>query len=300
MFTDNDNIDILARLDAMRVQEETARCINYFKRRAPTSSSSSSRGDTLDQSARTAMVQWIQQVQKTLSLNPETVWIAMSYFDRYLSSGRGKSQSVLESRCQFQLAAITCFYTAVKIYEPVVLGLDMLCTICRGTYTEEDVEEMEKDIMKALGWRVACHTPLDVARHLLDLLGEDLPSSITKVLLDDCQKHLDYAMTDMGFSMTKTSVVGISCLAASIVEADESLSLLQKQAIWYDLSDMVDFDLSSAEIMAAQQCLLSSSSRSKVGCSGASKIKLSSSATNITSSIGSSSPVCVSQTARQA
>jgi hypothetical protein len=292
MFTDNNNIDILARLDAMRVQEETARCINYFKRRTPNSR------DTLDQSARTAMVQWIQQVQKTLSLNPETVWIAMSYFDRYLSSGRGKSQSVLKSRCQFQLAAITCFYTAVKIYEPVVLGIDMLCTICRGTYTEADVEEMEKDILKALGWKVACHTPLDVARHLLELLGDDIPSSITKILLDDCQKHLDYAMTDMGFSITKTSVVGISCLAASIAES-ECLSLAHKQAIWYDLSDMVDFDLSSQEIMAAQQCLLSHSSPSKVGYSG-SNFKLSSSSTNITSSVGSASPVCVSQTARQA
>ena len=72
------------------------------------------------------MVKWLQQVQSTLKLNPDTVWIAMSIFDRYLCSGRGGSVRALEDKCKFQLAAITAFYTAVKIHEPVVLGIDML------------------------------------------------------------------------------------------------------------------------------------------------------------------------------
>ena len=99
----------------MRVQEATTRCTNYFKRNNIATSSCADDNTMIDSAAcRKAMASWIQQVQKTLSLSPETVWIAMSFFDRYLSSSKGNSSQVLKSRCKFQLAAITCFYTAVR------------------------------------------------------------------------------------------------------------------------------------------------------------------------------------------
>ena len=111
----------------MRAQGETMKCANYFQNKGA--------GHELNESCRRAMVTWIRQLQKTLNLSPESVWIGMSYFDRYLSSGRGNSKKALKSKRKFQLAAITAFYTAVKIYEPFVLDLDVLTRICRGLYT---------------------------------------------------------------------------------------------------------------------------------------------------------------------
>lgn len=284
-------IGILSRLDAMRVQEETTRCSNYFKR---------TRGD-LNEAARKSMVQWIQQVQRTLSLSPETVWIGMSFFDRYLSSGQGNSMDVLKSRSKFQLAAITAFYTAVKIYEPVVLGIDMLLQICRGTYTESDVLSMEMDILSTLGWRVSVHTPMEFARHLLEMLPEQVDSIIYCSVLEACQEHLDYVITDVHLSCSKPSDVGISCLASSLSESD-LLSLTQKQAIWMQLSELCDFDLSSHEVVGAQQCLMAQLSPCKQNTSSN---KLSQQSSTIFTGYSvdgesTSSPICIVQTARQA
>jgi hypothetical protein len=299
MMTANDNQeDILSRLDAMRVQEATVRCVNYFKQ----GGGDGFEGKVLDPSCRHSMATWIHQVQTTLSLSPESVWIAMHFFDRYLSSGKGDSRRVLTSRNEFQLAAITCFYTAVKIYEPVVLGIDMLVRICRGTYAEEDVARMEKEILTALDWRVSCHTPMDFARTLLELCDEaELPSNVSSSLLERCQEHLNYAVTDLSFSCCKPSVVGISCLASALTESDD-LSLTQKEDLWLRLSDIVDFDLSSQLVLVVQQRLLSNSSPCKPSSSkvNSSPQQTSAPVTAYGTERGSSSPICVTQTARQA
>lgn len=290
MMINDNHTDILSQLDAMKVQEATMICFNYFK----------GNSDCIDELCRKSMVTWIQQVQKTLGLSPETVWIAVSFFDRYLSSGKGNSRGVLRSKCKFQLAAITAFYTAVKIYEPVVLGIDMLIKICRGTYTESDIVSMEKDILTALEWRVSCYTPMDFARSLLQLLhDEEVPLYVSDSLLQACQMHLDHAVTDMHLSChTPASSLGISCLASSLMESD-ALSLAEKQLIWGQFSEICDFDLSSKEVLAAQQCLLSHSSPFKP--SNSSKCTSLLQQSNVTHSANNtSSPICVSKTARQA
>merc|ERR1719203_2014631 len=246
------------------------------------------------------MVTWITQVQRTLSLSSETVWIAMSFFDRYLSSGKGNSQEVLGSKREFQLAAITSFYTAVKIYEPVVLGLDMLVQICRGTYTESDIISMENDILTALNWRVSCHTPMDFARHLLELLPAELSSSDSEILLEGCQRNVDDAVTDIHFSCSTPSTLGISCLASALTTS-RILSLVKKQKIWVRLSELCDFDLSSNQVVTSLQRLLSHALPCKPNSSSKlDKFSQSNAAVLASSMIGSSlsSLVCVTQTAR--
>ena len=115
----NFNASTMDCIEAMRVQEDTTiRCCNYFHR--------TKAGKDVDESSRKAMIEWCQQVQKSLNFSPETVWIAISFFDRYLSSGKGKSGEALDDRYKFQLAAISAFYVAIKIHEPVELNADTL------------------------------------------------------------------------------------------------------------------------------------------------------------------------------
>mmetsp|Transcript_19071 Transcript_19071/g.31102 ORF Transcript_19071/g.31102 Transcript_19071/m.31102 type:complete len:82 (-) Transcript_19071:19-264(-) len=77
----------------------------------------------------------------------------MSILDRYLSSGKGKSAEALQNKHKFQLAAITSFYMAVKLHEPVQLGIDMLVKLCRGFYKESAITSLEQDILHSLEWR---------------------------------------------------------------------------------------------------------------------------------------------------
>ena len=96
--------DALSRLEAIRAQEDAASpCYNYFQR--------SSTADDVDEECRKSMAMWFQQMQQALELNSETAWIATSFWDRYVSSGKGRSQEALEDRHKFQLAGIASFYT---------------------------------------------------------------------------------------------------------------------------------------------------------------------------------------------
>lgn len=285
-----DQCDILDRLHAMMRQERSTRCvINYFRRASR----------DIDASHRAAMATWVRQVQTTLQLSPETVWMAMSFFDRYLSSGRGESREVLKSKCKFQLAAITCFYTAVKIHEPVVLGIDMLLMICRGTYTEKDIVSMERDVLSALEWKVFSPTPMDFARHFVELLPKS-QSHLSKSILDICQEHVDYAIADVYFLECRPSVVGISCLARSLFECS-SLPSPVKIDIWNRLSCISDLDMSHAEIFAAREHLSVNAPVSKpIGSKYDSFLGSSTGKYCYVDDSSTSSPVCVTQAARQA
>ena len=123
MIINDTNDETLSVLAAMRSQEdEVSACYNYLQNSET----------EIDYTCRKSMVTWCQQVQKALKLSPETVWIAISFFDRYLSSGKGKSSAALQDKYTFQLTVITCFYTAVKHSGPIKTGIARAAGIARA------------------------------------------------------------------------------------------------------------------------------------------------------------------------
>ncbi|KAL7538960.1 hypothetical protein ACHAXR_012497 [Thalassiosira sp. AJA248-18] len=296
----NVNHHTLECIEAMRSQEDTSSsCYNYLQ-------SSACNNEDIDEACRKSMVVWCQQVQKALKLSPETVWIAISYFDRYLSSGKGKSQDALENQYKFQLAAITSFYIAVKIYEPVELDVATLAKLCKGYYAESKILSMETDILFALEWRVSCPTPMDFVMHLLELLPEKIS---TEGLLVASQKHVEHTSTDFYFTFCKPSVVGASCLASCLAGTD-ILSSSERQAFWLQIARITDLiDVMEAQNKLSERIPIckpasltkkSSSITSKLSSSITSKVALFTQQRKTAAALGESSPVCITQTARGA
>ena len=227
--------ELISRISAMREQENrTERCQNYF---AFCGSSSD-----VDMSCRKAMANWCFQVADTLKFSHDTVFTTMSFFDRYLSSRRGRSQEALHSRNVFQLAVITCFYTAVKTCEPVELGVDLLAKMCRGFYSEAEIIAMERDILFALDWRVSGPTPMDFVRHLIELLPS-CESSCS--LTENAEKFIDQITFDVQFSLFKPSSVGASCLVSSIAQtncfdSDDLVSFRDRLSRIVDLAEVME------------------------------------------------------------
>ena len=249
------------------------------------------------------MVKWLQQMQFTLNLSPNTVFIAMSIFDRYLCSGRGGSTRALEDKCKFQLAAITAYYAAVKNHEPVVLGIHMLLIVCCHAYTKDDFVSMEMNILSAINWRMSCHTVMDYARTLLELIRKDkhLPSGIANSLLNECEKHMGDVITNISSSCCNQPELGICCVAFSLGE-NKSLSLSEKDAIRIRLTELCDVDLTSEGGAASQQYLTRASpcklnTDSKLGTTPQ---QMPTASIAKYSTAGPSSPTSVSCTARQA
>lgn len=93
----------------------------------------------------------------------------MSILDRYLASPAGAALC-LNSRTQFQLAAMTCLYTAVKVHEPEVMSAELVSNLSRGAHSAKEVEAMETHILSAVGWLVNPPTALSFVRDFLRLL----------------------------------------------------------------------------------------------------------------------------------
>ena len=230
----------LSTIDALRRQEnEVSPCINFINLAT---------NNEIDETCRTSMVVYLQKIGKALRLSPETVWQSISFFDRYLSSGKGKSNGALQDKYQFQLVAISSFYIAVKLYEQVELSVVTLAKLCKGYYAESDILEVEEDILFALEFRLATPTPMEFIRHYIHLLPSDI---IDNKLLKVCEKRVEYTSTDIYFTFCKPSCVGASIMTSILLDQDV-LSSTQRQAFFCKLAKMTDL----IEVMECQKKLV--------------------------------------------
>ena len=79
----------------------------------------------------------------------------MSYLDRYLSKA---GRSGLDKQ-RVQLLALTCTLIAAKFLEVKTPSLDDLCKAAKGKYTKAQLNEMELETLRVLGWELHAVTP---------------------------------------------------------------------------------------------------------------------------------------------
>ncbi|KAL3811065.1 hypothetical protein ACHAXA_009013 [Cyclostephanos tholiformis] len=251
MMTTSDGIYdeacITERINTMRMREEnTPRCHIYFTQE-------------VDSRCRKLMVDWCFAVVDAFALSRETVGVAMSILDRYLSSGKGKSCYALTCTQAFQRTAITSLFMAIKIHEPAVLGLKLLVKLCRGVYRERDIIATENEILFALDWRVyaSSTSPMEYVRHFVQLLPECADAA--DVILENAARRMDVATSDVYFSTHWASSVGVACLAGALDDM-YMISPLDSEALWKKLSNFLDFDIASNEIRQVEKRLNAESS----------------------------------------
>jgi len=274
-----DDDENLTTIEALRRQEDdVSNCMNFI---------SLSTNNEIDETCRTSMVVYLQKIGKALKLSPETVWQSISFFDRYLSSGKGKSNDALQDKYKFQLVAISSFYIAVKLYEQVELSVNTLAKLCKGYYAESDIIDCEEDILFALNFRLATPTPMEFIRHYMHLLPSDI---IDNKLLKECEKRVEYTSTDIYFTFCKPSCVGASVLTSILLDQD-ILSSTQRQTLYLKLAKMTDL----IEVMECQKKLVKPVKPLVSAKKSVFKV-----ATTPIVALGDSSPVSVEKTPRAA
>ncbi len=264
------------RIEAMRSQEESIALIhNYFSKSHP-----------VDVGSRSAMANWCDQIADTMSFSRETVGIAMSYLDRYLSSGKGQSGNSLQNKDRFQLAAIASFYLAIKLNEPIVMGIDYMSRMTRGLYSEEEIAAMERDILFSLDWRMFSPTPFDFLRHLMELLPESVHPSFAEDMLRSAEVKMEFAKSDVFFSSYKPSIVGVGCIMSAMSET-KNLTQMELKGFCVRISTAMHYEQLPAGVLDVQQRFLMNSK----------PLESIVEKTCNTIEEGSFSPVCVSQVA---
>jgi len=96
-------------------------------------------------SMRTILVDWLIEVAEEYKLQPETLYLAVSYIDRFLSV-----MSV--QRAKLQLVGAACMFIASKYEEIYPPDVSEFVYITDDTYTKKQVLRMEHLVLKVLGF----------------------------------------------------------------------------------------------------------------------------------------------------
>lgn len=97
---------------------------------------------------RSILLNWLSEVSEVYQLHRETYYLAMDYFDRYLSTQNEISKQ------QLQLVGITCLFIAAKIEEIYPPKVSDFAYVTDGACTEQQILIKELVILKSLKWNL--------------------------------------------------------------------------------------------------------------------------------------------------
>mmetsp|Transcript_12126 Transcript_12126/g.17971 ORF Transcript_12126/g.17971 Transcript_12126/m.17971 type:complete len:341 (-) Transcript_12126:8-1030(-) len=223
--------EIISQLESMRRQESGPyACRDYFNQQrsdskeckfgTPTplqntkwsNKSSSQQSTPLRPSSRKKMIEWCYQIADQCKFERESIAIAISYLDRFLMTKSGAP--ALYDRKTFQLVAMTCLYTAIKLFEQEVIDPSIVVHLSRGTYTEDDVTGMEMIILSALQWRVQPPTAMAFVGHFLALA--DVTEQTKNLIMEVARVQVENAVIEHNFMNVKPSMIAAASILNTI------------------------------------------------------------------------------------
>jgi hypothetical protein len=212
-----DSTQVFDRINVMKIQEATSyRCSDYLSR-APSNHA--------DIWCRTKMIEWCFQVVDFIEFKRETVIIAVSYLDRFLSSRSERAVRVAEDRKEFQLAMMTALYTAIKLHEPKVIDTDLLVQLSQGGYTRSDFEIMEMDLLTGLNWRLSGPTSISFIEHFAVLLPFEQHNIQMDAVIESAKYQVEKSINCYDLIHHSPSKVAVAALVDGIKKFTTSPSL---------------------------------------------------------------------------
>jgi len=224
--------EIIDQLRVMCLQEESPeyRCRNYIEDGndehdemhcddQPPALAQPSLSRPIDVECRSKMVQWCYQIVDFANFHRETVSIALSYLDRFLSSKHPNARRAIANRKEYQLSCIAALYLAIKMNERTEIDAKNFAELARGTHSECEIVQMESTILSVLDWRMSGPTSFNFLHYLLELGGEAMKSSTVQwsKITDLASYQIQLAVGDNFFVPYQPSLLAV----ASILNALE-------------------------------------------------------------------------------
>jgi len=283
------NTMLVEQLEVMRRQEDTTYfCTDYLEENICP--------QMIDELCRSKMLKWCFQVADCGLCQRETVVVAISYLDRFLSSGTPRAMDVIKTRKTYQLASITTLYMAIKLFEPFELDIAGLVIFCKKAFTIKDFAQMENDILSALNWRVHGPTVISFLEHFFALIPTTSTQNITawQGLIRISKQYTVLTSDDFFFVTQKPSTCAIAIISNSLKHIPHDLlNTSERLDFFLQIANASKIDIQSQEIVLATKRLASipnkiSDVQSKYIDSTKSKV--------LSSKLGNSSPTtCVTR-----
>ncbi|KAF5808961.1 putative cyclin domain-containing protein [Helianthus annuus] len=115
---------------------------------------------------RGVLVDWLVEVAEEYKLLPDTLYLTISYIDRFLSA------NVL-NRQRLQLLGVSSMLIASKYEEISPPHTEDFCYITDNTYTKQEVVKMEADVLKTLKFEMGNPTVRTFLRRCTRVVQED-------------------------------------------------------------------------------------------------------------------------------
>jgi hypothetical protein len=224
--------DVEDILVVMRQQEMTT-----YRRRNYLSGNEGFATHVVDGAWRQRIVEWMYGVVDHCSLRRDSVAIAAYYLDTCVEKG------LVESRQEFQLAAMTALQLAIKLYDSTMVKLDSMVKLGRGLFTEHDVVNMERKIVSSLEWRLHPPTSICFLRQFLRLL----PASVappTRYLIAEVARFIaEISVCLCKFISLPPSMIAYAGMLVAIERIDETtLTVDLRDQIHSAMSKIADLD----------------------------------------------------------
>ena len=123
--------------------------------------------------SRSQIVQWLNDVADYLALPRESVSIAMSLTDRFMSVPSRRAEKALTDVTVYQLVAVSSLFIAAKSDSThCIVDAKTLVNASHESYTQREIVDMESAILQSVEWRVCGTTSWAVAGHAIALLNK--------------------------------------------------------------------------------------------------------------------------------
>ncbi|XP_024013278.1 putative cyclin-A3-1 isoform X2 [Eutrema salsugineum] len=119
---------------------------------------------------RGVLVDWLVEVAEEYKLLSDTLYLAVSYIDRFLSIKTVNRQKL-------QLLGVTAMLIASKYEEITPPNVEDFCYITDNTYTKQEIVKMEADILLALEFELGNPTSNTFLRRFTRVAQEDFKMS---------------------------------------------------------------------------------------------------------------------------
>ena len=166
---------------------------------------------------REKVAQWCYDVADYLEESREIVYIAMNMLDRYIVAS---SHDVMMSKVEYERAAITSFFLAVRISGSSTLGVHDLLQMSRAGIQVKDIISTGTKMLEALSWEHKLVTPSDFVKAMLGLLhcSVDLPTA--RSILENASYLVEISVCDQYFIGIPPSKIAYASLLIVISRRD--------------------------------------------------------------------------------
>jgi hypothetical protein len=179
---------------------------------------------------RLALVDWCYAVVDKCRFSREAVALAMHMVDRFLSIPSSIADETLHDPDKFQLLIVTSLYVVIKVNEKVVVGSKFFSDMSRGSYTAEDIEDMERKLLSGLSWRCHAPTAFQVGFHILSLIlpKVNIPEATWAFVMDEMRYQNEHAVRDYYFSTQRASTIALAAImnASSVLDSQHRQDFL--------------------------------------------------------------------------